>query len=250
MVFVRSLISLTVAFPVLFPTVCTAEDRCDQLTAALTASLPAEKMAEKTDAELEQAAKIRPCMKTYPWPRGVSLIDTDEERAITADEMRKLRDKVSSLIQDYKTAPQRTLFLLKDRDDQTESKFAYFTQKGWDHELLERFGAWLLIQALLLEGRYEEAMREVDSVYSRWDIAARDSRWDGADHGTYFTRETQDNLFVLLRFISLANTGFETRAEALSAAEEFARVRSLLSDETSLLGDPAPELLSYTGCPY
>lgn len=239
----------TMTFLVLFSSVGVAENPCGQLVAALTASLPVESMAEKTEAELVEASETRPCIKTYPWPEGVFWDDTSEERAITADEMRKLRDKVSRLILNHRTFPAMTLSL-EDSDDLTEAKFAYRTRKGWDHELLERFGAFLFIRKLQEEERHEEAMREVDAVYSRWAIAARNSRWDEADHATYFSRETHDNLFVLLRFMTLAKLGSETRAEALSVADDFARVRGLLSEEISLLEDPAYELFSSTGCPY
>ena len=134
-----------------------------------------------------------------------------------------------------------------DDADFTEKQFAYRTLNGWDHQLLDRFGFLLLILRLLSEGSYEEAMSQVNLVHQQ-GVTARHSPWDLADENTYFSRNAQDHLFVLLKYLILAKTGTATRAEALGVAEEFAQVRPLLTDAMSFLGDPTSDLVAHTGC--
>ena len=227
-------------------TVSSVDRGCPALEALLTEMLLIDPIERKSEKEMDEILRRRPCLKTYPWPQGVFVTGTEQARRVTAQEMRVLRDDVSDLIEIYRS---EGMSAFRDvEEDGLASRVSKGMKEGWDSVLVDRFGTILLLQLLIAEERYAEAQQEINRAFGRWYITARDARWDTGDEHTYFSYYTQDNLFLLLKYITLAKVGAATRTEAVDVAAMYARVRQLLSDEIGMLGDPAAELLWNAGC--
>ncbi|MEM6931981.1 MAG: hypothetical protein AAF526_00160 [Pseudomonadota bacterium] len=220
---------------------------CEVLKASLSEPTAPLKVVSKPESEIDRLTKIRPCLKTYPWPKGLFLVDNDDSRAITAREMKEAKADVEEFIDLYKSGRIRKLVKLVDSNP-AAFIFAHWTSEGWDHELLERFGYFLYIQTLMAEGNLDEAKKQIDEVFRKWNVSARKSNWDEGDENTYFSRETQDNIFLLLKYNIYSQIGASDREEALKVASDFAAIRKTLSDEIEFLGDPAEDLLWNAGC--
>lgn len=229
-----------------------AEAECSVLKTKLTETLPTHPHMEISEDEWEEIVRIRPCISSYPWPKGLYFVDTEKDAGINPEEMRALRDRVSKLIEEYKE--NQELFGLSAmseaflKDDQTFMLFASWANDGGDLNLLHRFGTILLSYSLYREGLYAEAQTEIDSAFGQWDIAVHDHQWDAGDAVTYFSFETQDNMFVLLKYMVLARIDPSTHAEGQRAATEYASVRDVLSEEIRFLNDPGSNLLKNAGC--
>lgn len=217
---------------------------CDVVVDLLGAELSPPPMIERTEEELERLTAIRPCLKSYPWPDGVFFTETENEAAISPSDMVVLRFRIARLVQQYKIAPLPPT----STEDRTAFVFHYWSQDGGDHDLLERFGSFLVAFKFLEAGQPDIALLEAERAIKRWNLSGSRTGWDAADHATYFSDGTLANLLLLLRFTAKSQVAPESRQQAIQTATEYANLRQLLSEEIEFLGDPAQELLLYTGC--
>lgn len=237
------------------------EDRCESILSSLYESLPSTPVKDLADADFNRISKVRPCLKTYPWPRGLFYTETDDEDEISSMQMESLRLRIEELILEYGAESRATRRLKLKRflecddkkrfwgcDDETAKTFYYWSEAGWNHLLLKKYGYLLEVQKLLAEGKNVEAEALAGEAIEIWKIKAVDNTWDVGDENTYFSNRSLNNLLVLLHFTASAKVGTETLDAALSLSESYIEVRKNLRYEIGLVGDPIEELVLSTAC--
>ena len=228
------------------------KDRCESILSSLYESLPSTPVKDLADADFDRISKVRPCVKTYPWPRGLYYTETGDDDEISSMQMRSLRLRIEELILEYNAdnpgTRHRKLKRLLEGDDETAKVFYYWSVAGWDHLILRKYGYFLEIQKLLAEGKIVEAEAIAREAIEIWKIKAVDNTWDIGDENTYFSNSSLNNLLVLLHFTASARVGTETLDAALSLSESYIEVRRNLRYEIGLIGDPIGDLMLNTAC--
>lgn len=218
-----------------------AAKTCEILNKSFEQPVPERVFVEKSKTEIDRLTEKRVCIKTYPWPDDLSLEN------ISSTQMPDLLKRVDQLIEDYSKKRFDGINPLTI-DDTTTFKFVSRSNRGWDHKLLQKYGYFLYLITLLREDNYEKANLVIEEINKKWTIQIRNATWDGADKDTYYSNETLDNIFSLIKYKVVAARGEDSRKKSLKIAFKYSKDRELLSDEIAFLGDPADDFMLNAGC--
>ncbi len=219
---------------------------CATLADELSRDLTPRTASRSSKADLDRIAVERTCLKSYPWPPKFMVVE-DKLSKVTPDEMKAINEEVEGLVQEYKILGKRGLSKHADSDFVATRFYTQYVDKR-DMVILDKVSEILYIKVLMANDMYQEGKVEIESAFKRWSILAKDTPWDEGDQDTYFSNETLDRIFILLKFQIYSALPTSSRNEAAAIAAEYLSARPLLANEINLLGDPGKDLLENAGC--
>ncbi len=195
--------------------------------------------------QMYKAAEKRVCVKSYPWPKGVFLInrhdDEHDDKAITANEMEQLANSISYALDksDYSKL-----------DAKSNKSLKLHVDAGADHGQIKRYGAFMHLKKLYDEARYEDLLKAADSYIKQFDIEVRQTNWDNMEDLTYFTKESLANFIVLYKYKAKSNIFVGTMKDKRDDLLEYANIRNSLSAQINFNKDldSTEDLLNNAGC--
>ena len=161
-----------------------AKDDFEEASARVAKSLHAN-LQEIEEATWAQNQALKALKKAEE-----DICKTIEEKIsqLTADEMRAIRDRVDREL----------------RELWRDTEVSRFIQKGGDEIQLRLYGDFLLVNLLVREGRYPEALKVVEQVRDRDGLKTRPGALDQAEMLTFYTPNTLRRKIVLAEYIAKA----------------------------------------------
>lgn len=210
-----------------------------------------------SDERFEIISKIRPCVKTYPWPKGKFLADTETQSAVTSIEMEAILDKINKVIENYdsteKVELNETQALLMELrilsgDYDQDEVIKYRLSQGMDVELLKLFGYFVYLHLLNSEGKYDIALLKSEEYIKTYEITPEETIFDQLEEATYFSKQALFNLILLNKYKAIAGQNNGTLKDQLKYLHEYSNMRNTLRVQAQNFGDPFKDLFSNAGC--
>ncbi len=176
-----------------------------------------------TQAFIDRVGKVRPCIKTYPWPDKYGH-PTDAGFEITSGKMMEIMKLVMG--------------------DQS------WKSLGLDVDLVYLYGWQLYLGALLTEGEFASAYKTATNLINKHNLKVSYKELDAMEEVSYFSMETLSNIIVAARYIADGAMDPEDLATARQSLDNFLKEKRNLNYALLRLGghDPTDNLLINAQC--
>ena len=210
------------------------------------------------EEEIESESKIRPCIKTFPWPQN-EFIQNKEGEFIASKRMKEINDDISKYVQDYNVlrGPKNYRHLVKFENSRFYKKYeknlhalfvGFRLEDGMDQKLLRLYSKFLYVRALYAENDFEGIKNELSVSTTKLSRDITILEFDVLEEATYFKEETLNGLLLLHYYYAHAYSFNEDLEKNKEILYRYLSIRKKISPLIFIYGDPLDDLIYNADC--